>query len=80
MKLEDLSTPPKPPPERAWQLVKGMRRAECFVDMHPMGWEVRWDVDGEMIRTEVAKTQEAMLALVNSTEAAFKLKGWEDVH
>lgn len=64
------------PPQRAWLLVKGARRAECLVQLHPLGWEVRYEVDGEMVRTQVFKTQDEMLLDVNDSEIAFKGKGW----
>jgi hypothetical protein len=71
-----------PPPQRAWLLVKdkadgkGKRKAECLVDLHPLGWEVRYNVDGQMRRTQVFRTQDEMLLDVNNSEIAFKEKGW----
>jgi hypothetical protein len=68
------------PPQRAWLLVKGARRAECFVDVHPLGWEVRYELNGEMVRTQVFKTQDEMLLDVNNNEIAFKERGWTEAH
>ena len=65
-----------PLPQRAWLLVKGKRKAECLVDLHPLGWEVRYHVDGHMRKTQVCKTQDAMLDEVEDGKKAFVAKGW----
>jgi hypothetical protein len=65
-----------PPLQRAWLLVKGKRRAECTVGLDVRGWEVRYEVDAELVRSQVFKTQDGAILDVNDSEIAFKEKGW----
>jgi hypothetical protein len=64
------------PPQRAWFLRRGARIAECLVSRHVLGWEVRYAVDGELIRSEVFREQSVMLIEVERRKAEFESKGW----
>ena len=66
-------------PERAafvWRLHKGKKQAVCELWTHPIGAELRVEVDGEFVRTEASRD---MLALVDRSfewEKQFQDKGW----
>jgi hypothetical protein len=50
--------------------------AECLVSRYVLGWEVRYKVDGELLRSEVFRTQDAMPVNVEHRKAEFESKGW----
>jgi hypothetical protein len=43
---------------------------------HPIGAEVRLDVDGEMSRTEAGRDGQALLDLALEWREQFEVKGW----
>jgi hypothetical protein len=40
-----------------WSLHKGERRMHCRLSNHPVGWELRLDVDGELVRSQVCRAE-----------------------
>jgi hypothetical protein len=66
-------------PERIfefWKLTKGARVAVCALWNHPLGAEVRCDVDGEMWRTKASRDLGQLLDASDEWRKAFELKGW----
>ena len=66
-------------PERIfelWKLTKGARVAVCTLWDHPLGAEVRCDVDGEMRRIKASRDLGDMLDASDAWKAAFQEKGW----
>jgi hypothetical protein len=54
--LEPRPEPAAPPPlSTAWTLTKKGHRAVCTIHAHPLGVEVRLDLDGELHRSEVIR-------------------------
>lgn len=45
-----------PADERLWLLTKGTKTAACWQSLHPLGLELRLEVDYEVRRTRVART------------------------
>jgi hypothetical protein len=52
------------------------RAAVCELFTHPIGGELRLDVDGEMSRTEAGRDGKALLDLALTWGEQFKAKGW----
>lgn len=67
-----------PPDEKLWTMRHGRHVAVCWETLHPLGLELRLDVNGDTMRTAVAKTvAEAREASVHMREALIA-KGWTD--
>jgi hypothetical protein len=66
--------------ERAevWRLRKGQREARCSVAPHPLGFELRCTVDGEMLRTQVYRDAGSLELDAIAWREAFKTTGWQD--
>jgi hypothetical protein len=60
-----------------WELRKGSRIARCDPWRHPLGWEVRCDVDGETRQTAVLRVRETAVDRAADWQRAFEAKGWE---
>lgn len=72
---------PAPPPDDRldavmWELRKGSRVARCDLWRHPLGWELRCDVDGETRQTAVQRRRDTAEDLAHDWQAAFNGKGW----
>ena len=65
-----------PPDEELWRLVKGRRTAVCWQRLHPLGFELRLDVNGDTMRTTVEGTEEAARAQSVYMRQAMLDKGW----
>jgi hypothetical protein len=65
-----------PTPDPAWRLEKGARRAACHVEPHPLGLELAIEVDGEIVRTEVARDRLAADGRAHALRSAFEARGW----
>ena len=66
-------------PERIfefWKLTKDARVAVCTLWDHPLGAEVRCDVDGEMRRTKASRDLGDLLDASDAWKAALQEKGW----
>jgi hypothetical protein len=59
-----------------WKLTKGARVAVCALWNHPLGAEVRCDVDGEMWRTKASRDLGQLLVASDEWRKAFQAKGW----
>jgi hypothetical protein len=44
-----------------WSLVKDDRTARCRAVTHPIGWELRLEIDGEVIRAKAHADDEPMI-------------------
>jgi len=74
-----LGLPPgawRPADETLWVLHKGPRTAVLWQSLHPLGLELRLDVDGEMVRTRVEKTVHQAREATVQMRAAMVGKGW----
>jgi hypothetical protein len=60
-----------------FQLKKGRRTAVCGMFSHQFGWELRLNVDGELVQSQVCRTQNEVLETWESWLAAMKGKGWQ---
>ena len=59
----------------AWTLKKRDHVARCLLFSHHFGWELRLEV-GELFRTQVCRSTEAILDTQESWKAALIEKGW----
>ena len=59
-----------------WTLTKSKRRAVCVLWNHPLGAEMRLDVDGEMTQTKASRDFTELLDASDAWRAAFLEKGW----
>jgi hypothetical protein len=59
-----------------WKLTTGDRVAVCSFWNHPLGAEIRCDVDGEMQQTKAGRELAALLDESDAWKRAFPEKGW----
>jgi hypothetical protein len=74
--LSDGEVPP--PDEELWRLVKGRRTAVCWQRLHPLGFELRLDVNGDTMRTTVERSIEAAGEQSTHMRQAMLDKGWAE--
>ena len=58
-----------------WKLQKGQCVAQCELWRHPLGWEVRCDVDGELVQAAVLRRRESAEDQAHDWQQAFRAKG-----
>ena len=77
MPLPGLPTDAVPPTdEQLWRLTKGRRVVVCWRRRHPLGFELRLELQGDTIRTAVYPTvDEAQAAEAHMREAMVE-RGW----
>ena len=63
--------------EQVWRLTKGRRVAVCWRRLHPLGLELRVDVNGDTMRTTVARTIEEARAECSRMYALMLDRGWQ---
>jgi hypothetical protein len=62
-----------------WRLRKGSREARCAITTHPSHWwELRLEVDGDLIQSEAFSDQNPLLETVAEWKAKMLGAGWED--
>ena len=59
-----------------WKLTKGSRVVVCSLWNHPIGAEVRCDVDGDMRQTKAGRDLVALLDESDKWKTQFQEKGW----
>jgi hypothetical protein len=63
-----------------WRLGKSdgcrAKQAVCRLFNHRFGWELRLEINGEFVRSEVCRDQEAVLSTFETWKAAMIEKGW----
>lgn len=59
-----------------WEARKGSRGARCELWAHPLGWEVRCAVDGDVRQTAVQRRRETAEDQAQDWLQAFKGRGW----
>lgn len=59
----------------AWTLRKGQRLARCALVSNPFGWELR-PMAGELVRSQVCRTQDEILDTQENRKAAMVARGW----
>jgi hypothetical protein len=59
-----------------WRLTKGSRAVTCDIWTHPLGGELRCEVDGEMFGTRASRDVNDLLDASDAWKAAFQEKGW----
>jgi hypothetical protein len=65
-----------PPDERLWTMRHGRHTAVCWECLHPLGLELRLNINGDTMRTTVAKTVEDARAASADMHQALLAKGW----
>jgi hypothetical protein len=66
-------------PERAvrvWWLKKGRKQVTCELWSHPIGGELRVEVDGELLRSEASRDIGVLVDRSVEWERSFAEKGW----
>jgi hypothetical protein len=59
-----------------WKLTKGKHVAVWKLWNHPIGAEIRCDVDDEMRQTKASRTVGELLDVAHEWRKAFEAKGW----
>jgi hypothetical protein len=59
------------------RLTKGDRTATRELWSHQFGWELRLEAAGEMLQTQVCRSQEEALSTTEAWRAALESKGWK---
>lgn len=75
--LPDATAPPAD--EELWRLKKGSRTAVCWQRLHPLGVELRLEVNGDAMRTTVEKTTAGVHEQSAHMRAAMVAQGWDEV-
>lgn len=61
----------------AWTLRKhGHKIAVCEVWSHVLGWELRLLISGELVQSQVCRSQEELIDTQERWRAAMAAKGW----
>ena len=61
--------------ERWWRLTKGSRAVVCDMWTHPLGGELRCEIDGEMFGTRASRDLNDLLDASAEWRKAFEGKG-----
>jgi hypothetical protein len=59
-----------------WTVTKNGRTAACSLATHVLGWELRILLDGELIRSEVCKTEPGVFDTSDGWRRDCEAKGW----
>lgn len=59
-----------------WTLHKGERVAVCRMFAHQLGHEMRLEVAGELVASQVRRTDEEILSCQEQWRAGLEVKGW----
>jgi hypothetical protein len=59
-----------------WTMRKGAMTLVCTLATHSLGWELRLFVNGDFIRSQVAKAQTAVLDTSDAWRVEAVEKGW----
>ena len=59
-----------------WTLTNDRRVATCVVVEHSLGFEARYCIDGEFVRSKVARDIGALATDVNDARAELEALGW----
>jgi hypothetical protein len=59
-----------------WRLTKGTHVAVCAFWTHPIGGEVRVEVDGELMNSEAHRDGVVLFELSEQWRTQFQQKGW----
>jgi hypothetical protein len=59
-----------------WTLRKGQRRAVCRMFSHQFGHELRLDVAGELVASQVCRTDDEILTTQEQWRAGLEGKSW----
>ncbi len=60
-----------------WRLTKGTHVAVCAFWTHPIGGEVRVNIDGELMRSEASRDGGKLFDLSEEWRTQFLEKGWQ---
>jgi hypothetical protein len=60
-----------------WLLQKGRSRARCALWSHPLGWELRVTINGELLRSQAYREADDVLSDVADWRQQFAAKGWK---
>jgi hypothetical protein len=60
-----------------WILRKGTHEAICALWTHPIGGEIRIEVDGELLRSQAGRNGTSLMDLAFEWKSQFVMKGWE---
>jgi hypothetical protein len=64
----------------AWRLRRqacgGAREAVCRVFSHPLGWELRLEVNAQLVRSEVCRSDAEVAATSDAWRRAMIDRGW----
>lgn len=55
---------------------KDTRRLHCLLSSHPLGWEVRLQLAGELLRSQVCKHDADVFKTAETWKAEAEGKGW----
>jgi hypothetical protein len=61
-----------------WRLTKGRHTATCDLFTHPLGGELRVEVDGDFQRSEAGRDGLALIDLAMEWKQQFVSKGWTE--
>ena len=59
-----------------FRLTKGEKSARCALWSHWSGWELRLDAAGEMIRTQVCRSEEEVFSTGERWKKNMQSRGW----
>lgn len=54
-------------------------RARCSLWSHQLGWELRLDLNGSLIRSQVARSHDQVTSTAAEWKSAMHDRGWEDL-
>jgi hypothetical protein len=59
-----------------WRLTKPGKVAVCELFNHPLGWELRVNVNDDLVRSEVFRDGDLCLTAAAAWRTTFTSKGW----
>ena len=59
-----------------WEVRKGRHRARCAIWSHPVGWELRATVDGELLKSQAYRDANEVIRDMTEWQRQFEAKGW----
>ena len=63
---------------RLWTLHNGLRRFYCDLFTHPLGWQLRRELDGSLLIMEVCKTETDVFLVCDDWKRTAIDGGWID--